>query len=206
MTVRPASPRPLVRCTALTVAAALAAVPLAAAPAVAAAAVTVGGASFPPSVEAAGHTLVLNGAGLRVFFLVVDGYATGLYVPSPAHDAGAVIAEPGPKEIRTVFLHAASADQLRSELGRIHDAYCAHTTCPVADEAAYHALSAHETPVRAGETEAFLLTDDGVSVSRDGAPVLTIADPHFGTALLASMLGASSPTPHYRRALLGLAS
>ncbi len=170
------------------------------------AAASAGGVTFPPSVDEAGRTLVENGAGLRVFFLVVDGYASALYLPRPAHDLSDVLAEPGPKEIRTVFLHAASAEQLRHELARIHDTYCAHAACPASDERAYATLLSHQAPVRAGEGEQMLLTAGGVTVSRDGAPPFTIADPHFGDALLASMLGPSAPTARYRRGLLGLAT
>ena len=166
---------------------------------------SVGGVSFPPTVAVDGTTLVENGAGLRVFFLVVRGYASALYVAHAAHDASAILAEPGPKEIRTVFLHAASAEQLRNELGRIHDAYCARAACDAVEQRDYAALVAHETPVRAGDRETFLVSDQGVSVTRNGAEAVAIPDPKFGAALLDSMLGPSAPTARYRNGLLGLA-
>ncbi len=176
------------------------------APAPAAAAMRgVGGFASPPTVAVDGTTLVENGAGLRVFFLVVRGYASALYVSHVAHDASAILAEPGPKEIRTVFLHAASAEQLRNELGRIHDAYCARDARDAVEQRDYAALVAHETPVRAGDSETFLVSDQGVSVTRNGAEAVAIPDPKFGAALLLSMLGPSAPTSRYRNGLLGLA-
>ena len=165
----------------------------------------VGGIAFPPSVAVDGRTLVLNGAGLRVFFLMVDGYASALYLPAPAHDLDAVLAEPGPKAVRTVFLHAASASQLRDELGRIHDGYCRRVSCDAADENAYRTLRDHETPVRPGDSETLLVAADGVTVSRNGTVIVRLADAHFGNALLGSMLGPSAPTSGYRSGMLGLA-
>ena len=169
------------------------------------AASTIGGVAFPPSVAVDGTTLVENGAGLRVFFLVVQGYVSALYVAHVAHDASEILAQPGPKEIRTVFLHAASAGQLRGELDRIHDAYCARTTCDATEEGHYAALVAHETPVHAGDSETFIVSDRGVTVRRNGTETVAIPDPQFGAALLGSMLGPSAPTARYRKGLLGLA-
>ena len=166
---------------------------------------SLGGVAFPPSVAVDGATLVENGAGLRVFFLVVRGYVSALYVAHAAHDVSAILAEPGPKEIRTVFLHPASAEQLHGELDRIHDAYCARASCDAAEERDYAALVAHETPVRAGDSETFLVSDQGVTISRNGTEAVEIPDPKFGAALLGSMLGPSAPTARYRNGLLGLA-
>jgi hypothetical protein len=160
--------------------------------------------ALPPSVTVDGQVLLLNGSGLRVFFLVVDGYRSGLYLRSPAHDAASVLAEGAPMEIRTVFLHAADASDLRGELNRIHDAYCARNLCSDADAAAYRTLLAHEEPVRAGDTEVIVIDGRGVLISRDGGPPLVIADAHFGTALVGSMLGPSAPTAGFRRGLLGV--
>ncbi len=174
-------------------------------PCTAGAATSVAGVAFPASVAVDGTKLVENGAGLRVFFLVVQGYVSALYVDHIAHDASKILAEPGPKEIRTVFLHAASAEQLRDELGRIHDRYCAHTACGADEEHNYEELVAHETPVQAGDHETILVSDRGVTVSRNGTEAVAIADPRFGAALLRSMLGPSAPTARYRNGLLGLA-
>lgn len=159
---------------------------------------------LPSNVTVDGQALVLNGAGVRVFFMMVNGYRTGLYLRAPAHDATSILAEPRPIEIRTVFLHGATTADLRGELNRIHDSYCARNPCPAADQAAYQDLLAHEAPVRAGDTETLVIDQQGIAVSRDGATAHLIDDPHFGVALLASMIGPSAPTAGFRRGLLGL--
>ncbi len=162
------------------------------------------GATFPDTIQADGATLALNGAAARVFFMMVDGYASSLYVRQPAHDLGTIEGEPNPKLIRTVFLHNASAAQLRTELTRIHRRYCASNACAAADDSSYQTMLDHIQAVTAGESETLLVTDRGVVVTLGAGAALQIDNPHFGVALLGSMLGESAPTERLRRGLLGL--
>ncbi len=175
------------------------------APVAARADVTVDGAVFPATLAAAGQTLALNGVGVRVFFHLVDGYATALYLRAPAHTADAVLAAPAPKAIVTRFLHDASLDQIRSETQAIHRRYCAHATCADTEQAAYTLFVAHLGAVHRGDTQLILLTATGVELRRNDQPVLTIPDPAFGSGLLSSLVGDASPTGGYRRGILGAA-
>lgn len=185
--------------------AALAALCLLASPAAFAvsSAATAGGVSFPETFPAGGQTLKLNGAGVRVFFAIVKGYASALYVQQPTHDPAALLGEPDPKVLFTEFLHAASVAQLRREFANVHDHYCAKNPCPPANEASYQAMLAHLTPVSRGETATYIITGAGVEVLRDDKPVFTVDNPDYGRAFLAALVGTTSPTPGYRAGLLG---
>lgn len=182
----------------------LAATVMLAVPLAAHATVKAGDAVFPDTFPAEGQTLRINGAGVRVFFHIVDGYATALYVAQPAHTPEAVIDGPNPKVIYTEFLHSASLSQIRSEYNDIHESYCAHETCNPTDEASYKEFVAHLQPAASGQTQTILITDRGVTVSRNNQPVVTIDNPSFGKDLVRSLVGPASPTAAYRNGLLGV--
>ncbi len=182
---------------ALALAALLAATPLAAH------AVTVAGIPFPDTLAAAGGTLHLNGAGVRVFFGFVNGYASALYVTTPSHAADTVLGEPNPKILRTEFLHAAGVGQLKREFANVHGHFCAANPCPPANEAAYHQMVDALTPVTKGETATYIVTDTGLQVLSNDKPVMTIANPTYARNFLAAIIGSTSPTPGYRAGLLG---
>ena len=168
-----------------------------------ASAVTVAGVAFPDQFATNRETLTLNGAGVRVFFGFVRGYASALYVRSPSRSIDAILDQPNPKVIRTAYLHAAGLGQLRQEFANVHDHYCARNICPPANEASYHQMVATLMPVNRGDTSTFIVTDTGVEVMRDDKSVLTIANPAYGRAFLAAAIGPTSPTPGYRAGLLG---
>ena len=71
----------------------------------------VSGVEFANQLQLAGSKLELNGAGVRWKF-VVKVYAAGLYLSSKADSTEAVLAAPGPKQLRIVMLRKLEADQL----------------------------------------------------------------------------------------------
>lgn len=62
------------------------------------------GVNLPDTVELAGATLKLNGAGLREF-LWLDIYVGGLYLPTPTRDAKQAIEVDAPKRIVMHFIY-----------------------------------------------------------------------------------------------------
>jgi Chalcone isomerase-like len=76
--------------------------------------VDVAGVKFAPTMQVAGATLQLNGAGLRTRF-VVKVYAAGLYMAGKAATPEAVFAAPGAKRLHVVMLRELDAN----ELGRL---------------------------------------------------------------------------------------
>ena len=73
--------------------------------------VEVSGVRFAPTVQVAGSTLQLNGAGTR-FKFVVRVYTAGLYIGTKAATPDAVHAAPGAKRIHVVMLRDSDANEL----------------------------------------------------------------------------------------------
>lgn len=73
--------------------------------------VEVSGVRYVPTVQVAGSTLQLNGAGTR-FKFVVRVYTAGLYLGSKAATPEAVYATPGPKRMHVVMLRDIDANEL----------------------------------------------------------------------------------------------
>ncbi|WP_374318863.1 chalcone isomerase family protein [Aquabacterium sp.] len=67
------------------------------------AAVELKGAKFEDTYQVASQTLQLNGAGVRVKF-IVDVYAAGLYLPKKDGNAASAVAQSGPKGVKIVLL------------------------------------------------------------------------------------------------------
>lgn len=67
------------------------------------AAIEVGGVKFPETLQLAGQTLQLNGAGVRVK-VIVNLYAAGLYITKTDADPANVIGQPGAKVMKIVLL------------------------------------------------------------------------------------------------------
>lgn len=83
-----------------------------AAPAVVRAQTTeVAGVKYDDTLQLAGSTLKLNGAGVRYKF-VVKVYAAGLYLGTKAATTEAVLAAPGPKRIHIVMLREIDGNEL----------------------------------------------------------------------------------------------
>ena len=61
------------------------------------------GVSVPEEVTFSGHTMVLNGVGVRSRFFV-DGYVAALYLPEVSTDADGVLASGSPLDIRVVII------------------------------------------------------------------------------------------------------
>jgi hypothetical protein len=61
--------------------------------------IVVEGYTYAPQITLGGHTLQLNGVGLRAVAWF-KGYAAGLYLPQKATTVDAVLAMPGPKRLQ----------------------------------------------------------------------------------------------------------
>ncbi|HVB36942.1 MAG TPA: chalcone isomerase family protein [Vicinamibacterales bacterium] len=82
-------------------------------PALPAAAATLAGVTFPNTLDVQGHTLVLNGVGLRTkFFFKI--YVGGLYLPHRTDSPAAILHADEPREMISRFLWDVSKDQICS--------------------------------------------------------------------------------------------
>ncbi|MDP9046209.1 MAG: chalcone isomerase family protein [Pseudomonadota bacterium] len=71
----------------------------------------VGGVKFPSTLQVAGSTLQLNGAGVR-YKVVFKVYAAGLYLTQKATTPEAVLAAPGPRHLQITMLRDIDANEL----------------------------------------------------------------------------------------------
>jgi len=73
------------------------------------------GVTVAPSVQVAGQNLVLNGAGLRTFTLLlvpIKIYVAAFYTPGPLRTDSEVLASPGPMQFNFTFLRAVGASDV----------------------------------------------------------------------------------------------
>ncbi len=80
-------------------------------PAARAQTVDLAGVKYPPSVQLAGSTLQLNGAGIRYKF-IIKVYTAGLYLGAKVSTPEAVLAASGPKRMHVVMLRDIDANEL----------------------------------------------------------------------------------------------
>jgi len=168
--------------------------------------VDVAGVKFPPTLQLAGSTLQLNGAGIRYKF-VVKVYTAGLYLTAKATTLDAVMAAPGPKRMHVVMLREIDA----TELGRLF-------TRGMQDNAPREEFSksipgtlrmadifSSKKKLLAGETFGVDWTPGlGTSVLVNGKPQgEPIKEPEFFNALIRIWLGASPADAQLKDALLG---
>ena len=75
----------------------------------------IAGVALPDSVQVGGRELRVNGTAL-LRKLVFRVYVVALYLPAPAHDAGAVVDPDVPKALVVQFLRAVSREELVTPL------------------------------------------------------------------------------------------
>lgn len=69
------------------------------------------GVNYPASLKVEGTTLVLNGSGIS-YRAVAKVYTLGLYVAKKVDKADAILAAPGPKQLRFVMLQGMRIDEV----------------------------------------------------------------------------------------------
>lgn len=171
--------------------------------------VQVSGVAYPPTVQVAGSTLQLNGAGTRYKF-VFKVYTAGLYLTGKAGSLDAVTAAPGPKRLHVVMLREIDAN----ELGKLF-------TRGMQDNAPREAFS-KSIPGTLRMAEIFssrrkLVAGDnfsvdwvpgvGTTVLVNGQPQgAAIKEPEFFNALMSIWLGPRPADAQLKAALLGEAT
>jgi hypothetical protein len=163
------------------------------------------GVSMPPVISVAGHTLRLNGMGLRTYSIFhVHIYVAGLYLERPTSDAEAILQSDQMKLMMIRFVHDVSADQSRQAWS---DALAENCVAPChlssADEALFLSLV---PPFHRGDESVMLFDDHSAQISVNGRHIGTVTDPAFARTLLANFIGRYPPTEAVRRGLLGIAN
>ncbi len=176
---------------------------LAAAPALAAD-VEVAGKRIPEQVSEGGHTLVLNGAGLRTKF-VVKVYIAALYVTAKSGDAAALINSAEPRRMRLQLLRDVDSKSLDDALQEgLRD------NTPKQELAALKApadrlsqLMAEIGTAKTGDVVDLDFDARGVTITGNGKPRGRIDSPEFARALLRVWLGDNPAQASLKKSLLG---
>lgn len=164
-------------------------------------AATLAGVTLPDTVQADGHTLVLNGMGIRKKF-VVKVYVAGLYLKQKSSEPAAILKEDAPKRLVMHFVHDVSKQQLADgfEDSFKNNAPDAAKTVSADIQRFLGALE----DMKDGEEMAFTyLPGPGVTLSIRGKDKLTIAAPAFAQALFSVWLGPKPPNADLKKGLLG---
>jgi Chalcone isomerase-like len=173
--------------------------------AVPARAAMVDGVNFPDHIAIDGHTLVLNGAGVRaVSILQIRAYAVGLYLEQPSHDMSTVMDGPGTKVLLIEYLHDGSKERVESSFRDGEKRACGDGECPAADAADFDRLTQAFPAVKVGDTSAYIITPQGMHVTVNNQPIITIDNQDVGHRVLDSFVGAHPPAESLRAQLLGL--
>lgn len=169
-------------------------------------AVEIKGARFQDTYQLARQPLQLNGAGVRVKF-VIDVYAAGLYVPRKEHSANALIAQPGPKSMQIVLLRDLTGEDFADAMVK---GFKANNTA--ADQARFQArldeiramMVAFGTVKKGSNLHIDFTPGVGVQVLIDGVAKGTqAAGEDFFAAVLRIWLGPSPVDSDLKDALVG---
>jgi hypothetical protein len=170
-------------------------------------AVEIEGVEFQPTVQVAGQTLQLNGAGLRTraFF---DVYAAGLYVPQKSSSPAALLAQQGPRRVSMTMLRDVDGETFTEA---VTNGLKANNSAPQLAAVASQ-MATFQTNLKAigeareGDVIHFEFTPDAgtrilVNGQQKGA---AIAGRDFFTAVLRAWIGEHPADPALKQALLGL--
>lgn len=161
----------------------------------------IAGVTLPDSVEAGGLELKLNGAALlqKVFFRV---YVVGLYLPSPAREAEAVVDPDVPKALIVHFLRPVSRSSLvaplAQDLQRNGGAKAKRAREQIAD------LLKLVKDMKAGDRLTFTYEPGkGSEIAMTDGTTGTFLGKDFADAFLLIYVGPHPPREEMKRRLLG---
>ena len=165
-----------------------------------AAAIEVAGVSFPPTVQAGGKTLTLNGVGVRTrFFFKV--YAIGLYLEHPSTDASAILAADQVRRAELHMLRTVSGAEMGDAIATAVNANAGSA----AGQLKTRVAQLKSMLVSANEGEVITLTyipGKGTVVGAGGRDVGTIEGKDFADALFGAWIGTAPVDGSLKRALL----
>jgi ATP-dependent 26S proteasome regulatory subunit len=161
----------------------------------------IAGVTLPDTVQVAGTTLLLNGAGIRTKYMV-KVYVAGLYLTQKSSDPNAIVKANAPKRIVMHFVRDVSKSQLTDGFAESF-----HNNTPDAEKSLksdidrfFAALEA----VKVGEEITFnYLPEKGTSVALGDKEKLTIAGPAFAEMLFSVWLGPKPPNGSLKKGLTG---
>jgi len=159
------------------------------------------GVTLPDQVTVEGHSLVLNGIGLRTkFFFKV--YVGGLYLPQREHSAAQILNSDEPRRVVMHFVRGVSQGQI---CGAWKDGLEDNTPQASTEiKKKFDTLCSLMRDVENGQAITLTyLPGMGTKVDVAGTTTGTIAGSGFATALFACFIGSHPPGETFKAALLG---
>jgi hypothetical protein len=168
------------------------------------AAMELAGVTMPDTVTVNGSTLKLNGMGVRTkTFLKVKVYVAGLYLPTPSHDAAAIIAAEEPKQVVMHFLYKEVEKDKLTEAWREGFEKNSSAVLP-ALQARLDQFCALWPDMKSGERAVITyLPGTGTTLELNGKEVGVIPGGDFASALFAVWLGDKPADAGLKVGMLG---
>jgi hypothetical protein len=163
------------------------------------------GVKVAPTVQVAGATLQLNGAGIRYKFVKV--YTAALYLGAKAGTAEAVLATPGPKRLQVTMLRDIDGNELGKLFtrGMQDNNEKAEFAKMIQGTMRMSEIFTTRRKLVAGDSfNVDWLPGTGTVITVNGTPAgQPIAEPEFYTGLMRIWLGPSPAEATLKAALLG---
>ncbi len=162
------------------------------------------GVNIPPKTTVNGQTLVLNGAGLRSFVLLVvpiKVYVASFYAPAPLRTAAAVNASPGPLQLNFTFLQTVSQNQVAKAWRSQFDASTTFNYDGFAKDR--DTFIGFFGALKSGDVQTVEIVGGDTRVLVNGSLKGTIPGPNFSKAFLSLWFGSNPVTSDLKAALLG---
>jgi hypothetical protein len=157
---------------------------------------------MPPTREADGVPLRLNGMGLRTYSVFhVHIYVAGLYLEQPSSDADVILRSDSAKLMLIHFVHDVTAAQARKAWASGFADNC-RPPCHLPEDGIARFLAAVPEFHR-GDISTLLFVGQSVQIAVNGRVLGTIGDPEFSRTILATFIGPFPPSEPFKRGLLG---
>ena len=159
------------------------------------------GVTMPDQISDQGHTLMLNGLGVRKV-MVVSVYVAGLYLEKPTHDANEIVKSTGPRRLVLHFLMGVSRGQITDAWSGGFAKNCTADCNAIAPE--IQTLNGWMTDMKNGEEMVFEMSADAVTVAVKGTPKGTITKDGLPQRFMSLFVGPNPPNKGLKDGLLGL--
>lgn len=165
-------------------------------------ALQVDGVNLPDTFTYEGQTLVVNGAGTRLYsFLRVKVYTAALYMGFKSSDPAEILSSQLPRVIHLAMRVDAKREDAMEAWAYYLKNNCS-SPCRVNAQSRSRFLEA-QSNLKEGETETYFFTAQGLTLLRNGQQVLNLPDADFANLVLAGWLGREPTTEALKAKLLG---
>jgi hypothetical protein len=164
-------------------------------------AIEVAGVQVQPSVAVEGHTLMLNGSGIRKKF-VIKVYVGSLYTAKPLRTAAEALQDRHDKLIRMNFLYSrVGKDKI---IDAFREGFANNSPDLVDSPEGRKFLALFTSDFKRGDVVDLFLGGDGkVTAKHNGRLLGTIASPRLAEGILRIYLGAKPADEDLKRGMLG---